>query len=166
MEAETIRDSMLSVSGKLDPTMFGAGTLDNNMVRRSIYFFVKRSQLIPILSLFDAPDTLQDLATRSRTTVAPQALLMMNNPVVRNFADGLAQRSRIDSRSELADQISFAYETCFARPPTETERKLALEFISHQAKSYEAAGRTNFQELAFTDWCQALLSLNEFVFLD
>ena len=53
LEAEIIRDAMLSVSGLLDERMFGAGTLDEKMRRRSIYFFVKRSQLVPMMTLFD-----------------------------------------------------------------------------------------------------------------
>jgi len=166
LEAEIIRDAMLSVSGKLEPTLFGPGTLDMNMNRRSIYFFVKRSQLVPILSLFDAPDTLQDLATRSHTTVAPQALLMMNSPVVRSYAEGLAGNSKSSNDDLVSTRIRIAYETCFSRKPTDSELQLATEFILEQSKSYEALGRADHQELAITDWCQALLSLNEFVFLD
>ena len=166
LEAEIIRDAMLSVSGKLDPTLFGPGTLDMNMNRRSIYFFVKRSQLVPILSLFDAPDTLQDLATRSHTTVAPQALLMMNSPIVRSYAEGLAGQSKPSSDDLISERIRIAYEICLSRKPTDLELQLANEFIIAQSKSYNALGRTDHRELAITDWCQALLSLNEFVFLD
>ena len=70
---------MLAVSGVLDETMFGPGTLDQGMRRRSIYFTVKRSQLIPLMTLFDVPDSLQGLGSRGATTVAPEALAMMNN---------------------------------------------------------------------------------------
>ena len=61
LEAEAIRDAMLAVGGTLDATMFGPGTLDEGHRRRSIYFTIKRSQLIPMLILFDAPDSLQGL---------------------------------------------------------------------------------------------------------
>src|SRR6267143_1696333 len=70
LEAEAIRDSMLFVSGMLDETMYGPGTLDESMKRRSIYFFVKRSKLIQTMMLFDAPNTLQSFALRANTTVA------------------------------------------------------------------------------------------------
>ena len=66
--------------------MYGPGTLDLNQKRRSIYFFVKRSQLIPFLTLFDAPDGLQGMEQRTTTTVAPQALLLLNNVLVRQCA--------------------------------------------------------------------------------
>src|SRR5206468_1186641 len=85
LEAEVIRDAMLAVSGALDPTMYGPGTLDPDHKRRSVYFFVKRSKLVPMMVLFDAPDSLQDIAARPTTTVAPQALLMLNNAAVRGY---------------------------------------------------------------------------------
>ena len=78
-----IRDALLAVSGTLDERPFGPGTLDPNHKRRSIYFFVKRSRLVPTLVLFDGPDALQGVEQRGTTTIAPQALLLMNHPVVR-----------------------------------------------------------------------------------
>ena len=58
LEAETIRDAMLAVGGILDETMFGPGTLDDNQRRRSLYFTIKRSKLVPMMVLFDAPNAL------------------------------------------------------------------------------------------------------------
>jgi hypothetical protein len=165
MEAEIIRDSLLSVSGKLDSKQFGAGTLDMKMHRRSIYFFVKRSQLIPMLSLFDSPDTLQDLALRSNTTVAPQALLMMNSPIVREYAEGLAAKANGVS-SDLEAQVRAVYRECLSRTPTAGEVSLAIDFIGQQKSDYTASGKPKGNDLAFVDWCQAILSLNEFVFVD
>src|SRR5581483_3216167 len=90
LEAEIIRDALLAVSGTLDPTMFGPGTLDPKHKRRSIYFFVKRSKLIPTMVLFDAPEPLQGIEQRTTTTIAPQALLLMNNKLVRDCAEHFA----------------------------------------------------------------------------
>ena len=73
---------MLAVSGELDHTMYGKGTLDEGMKRRSIYFFIKRSKLIPMMQVFDAPEPLVSVGGRPATTIAPQALFMMNNPLV------------------------------------------------------------------------------------
>ena len=56
----------------LSERMFGPGSLDEAQKRRSIYFTIKRSQLVPIMMLFDAPDSLQSLGIRSSTTIAPQ----------------------------------------------------------------------------------------------
>ncbi len=166
LEAESIRDSLLAVSNKLDPTPFGPGTLDMNMKRRSIYFFVKRSQLIPMLSLFDAPDALQDLAQRTTTTVAPQALLMMNNAIVRGYAEGLAMRVKPSANGVLDDQIRSVYRYCFSREPSAEEMGIAIDFLREQAADYATSAAANADQLAFVDWCQAVMSLNEFVFVD
>ena len=97
LEAEVIRDAMLAVSGELDPEMFGPGSLDPAHHRRSIYFTVKRSQLVPSMTLFDAPDALQALGQRAATIVAPQALAMLNNEQV-------VERARAMARSLLAGE--------------------------------------------------------------
>ena len=84
LEAESIRDTLFAVSGRLDRTMFGSGTLDEGMRRRSIYFTIKRSKLVPMMQLFDGPDTLTSMGNRPQTTTAPQALFFMNDPHLRN----------------------------------------------------------------------------------
>ena len=62
------------------------------MKRRSVYFFVKRSQLAPMMTLFDAPDGTVGIEARTNTTIAPQALLLMNSPVVRSASPAFAAR--------------------------------------------------------------------------
>src|SRR5206468_12907504 len=86
LEAEVIRDALLAVSGELNPRMYGPGTLEEKSDRRSIYFTVKRSHIIPMLQVFDAPDALQGIGERPTTTIAPQSLLLMNNPNIREYA--------------------------------------------------------------------------------
>ena len=71
--------------------MYGPGSLDTSMTRRSVYFTVKRSQLIPMMVVFDAPDALGGIGDRPATTVAPQALYLMNNEQVRMCASSLAR---------------------------------------------------------------------------
>ena len=76
LEAEIIRDNMLSVSGALDAKMFGPGTLDEASKRRSIYFTVKRSKLIPMMQIFDAPDAsggIGDTADHDHRPAGPAA---------------------------------------------------------------------------------------------
>jgi hypothetical protein len=92
LEAEAIRDTLLSVTGTLDERMYGPGTLDESMRRRSIYFMMKRSKLIPTLQLFDAPEALVPIGDRAATTVGPQALWFLNNPHVRSWAGSFADR--------------------------------------------------------------------------
>ncbi len=166
LEAEAIRDSMLAVSGTLDPTMFGTGTLDEGMRRRSIYFQIKRSQLIPLMMLFDAPDSLVAIGKRPSTTVAPQALALMNNPHVRGYAAGLASRVTAKVQDSPADAIRSAYRLALGRPPEPDETVAALDFLLVQSERYRKDGNAQALGLSFTDFCQSLICLNEFVYVD
>jgi hypothetical protein len=166
LEAEAIRDSMLAASGKLDRTMFGPGSLDEGSLRRSIYFTTKRSQLMPLMMLFDAPDSLQGQAERPTTTIAPQALALMNNAQVRAFALALAQRLRSADDAAVEPCVRGAYAAALGRAPDEAELADALAFVPGQAESYRQAGKPNAEELALADFCQALFALNEFVYAE
>lgn len=163
LEGEVIRDAMLGVSGLLDPAQFGPGLLDTNHKRRSIYFFIKRSKLVPMMMLFDGPDTLQDLPGRASTTIAPQALMLLNSPVVRGYADAFAARISQGAPGE-EEQVRRAYEMALSRPVREEEKLAALAFLRSQKAQYRAENKK--EDLALGDFCQALFSLNEFVFLD
>src|SRR5262249_1060818 len=98
LEAGGSPDALLAVSGRLALTRFGPGTLDEGSKRRSIYFTVKRSKLLPVMQLFDAPEPLTSVGERPTTTIAPQALLLMNNPHVRDCARGFARRIDPDGK--------------------------------------------------------------------
>jgi mono/diheme cytochrome c family protein len=163
LEAEAIRDAMLSVAGMLDKTMYGPGTLDQNMRRRSVYFFIKRSKLIPMMMLFDWPEHLVSIGSRSSTTIAPQALMHMNSPQGRSFAEGLAKRLQ---GKTTHDAIGGGYQLAVSRAPTEKELKLTVEFIAQQTDRYRQAKKQNPEHLALIDFCQILLSMNEFVYVE
>lgn len=164
LEAEAIRDALLAVSGTLDKTMHGAGTLDENSNRRSVYLTVKRSQLVPFLQMFDAPEAIQSIAVRTSTTVATQALAMMNSPLVRQRAEKFAQRLQPKSSARLADTIQEAYLAAVGRTPSDTERQRMFAFLLGQQASYGNNPRA--LDLALADFCQALLCLNEFIYVD
>ena len=164
LEAEVIRDAMLSVSGQLDESQFGPGTLDSNMRRRSIYFMIKRSKLIPFLQVFDTPEPLASVGNRPATTVAPQALILMNSPQVRRYATEFARK--LGSHQDFGAVIDHAYQNAIARSPNASEAERGMTFLSHQFKSYESEGKTNARELAIADYCQVLFSLSEFIYID
>jgi cytochrome c553 len=166
LEAEAIRDAMLSVSGMLDARMFGPGSLDESMNRRSLYFTVKRSHLIPIMTLFDAPDALQGLGQRSSTTVAPQALALLNNPRIRAYAQAFAKRVRPAAEVSIETAIDRAYRLALARPPAPDELTEDIAFVKSQAETYKAAGHAEAELAALADFCQALMGLNEFVYVE
>src|SRR5262249_53663286 len=152
--------------GLLDRRQFGPGTLDPNQRRRSIYFFVKRSQLVPTMVLFDAPEPLSGVEQRPTTTIAPQALLMMNNQQVRDCADALARRVGFTAAITVEDAIRAGYAMSLGRPPGRSELAESLRFIEEQQASYKAGGNGDAWHLGLTDFCQVLLGLNEFIYVD
>ena len=131
-------------------------------MRRSIYFKIKRSELVNSMVVFDAPEPLTSQGGRPSTTVAPQALLLMNSPQVREWAAAFARRLEKDAPGENADDlkplIARAYQLALGRTPSAAESRAAMAFI----RSGLAGGR----DKALTDFCQTLLSLNEFAYLN
>jgi hypothetical protein len=154
LEAEAVRDSILAVSGLLDRTIFGPGTLDESSKRRSIYFTIKRSRLLNSMVVFDAPEPLVSQGSRPTTTVAPQALLLMNSPQIRAWAEALAQRAENPER---------AYQLALGRSPNAVEMQAAANFLESGIAAY--AGKPNAPTLALADLCQVLFGLNEFAYL-
>ncbi|HVU87853.1 MAG TPA: PSD1 and planctomycete cytochrome C domain-containing protein [Pirellulales bacterium] len=169
LEAEVIRDCILAAGGMLDERMFGPGTLDDNQLRRSIYFTVKRSKLVPMMMLFDAPDGLQAISARSSTTIAPQALLLLNNRQVREAARHFAARvtdpAAADSDS-WTEPIRRAYLIALSRTPSDAEVADAVQFLDEQSQLYAADGKADRRLAALADFCQVLFGLNEFVYAD
>jgi mono/diheme cytochrome c family protein len=155
LEGEAIRDSMLAVSGLLDPTPFGPGSLDEGMRRRSVYFTVKRSRPVVSMLVFDWPEHLVSIGARPVTTVAPQSLYLMNSPQVRQCAEGLARRG--------AGKLEAVYRLALNRSATDGELAAAAEFLGVQAGRY--GGGAEGEARAFVDFCHALLGSNEFLLL-
>jgi len=160
LEAEAIRDHLLAVSGELDTKMYGPGTLDEGMKRRSIYFMVKRSRLIPSLQVFDWPDTLTSAAARPTTVVAPQALLLMNNPHVQSWAGSFGKRLKPAAERSLSAAVDEAFRIAFSRPPQSTEVSEGVAFLT--ARKSTAGGL----DRALQDYALVLMSLNEFIYVD
>ena len=163
LEAEPIRDAMLQAAGLLDLRMYGPGTLDPNMRRRSVYFFIKRSQLIPMLMLFDWPEHLVSIGQRATTTTAPQALLFMNSPQAQQYAESLAHRFKGQADGPAVER---AYRIVFSRAPAAPEEQLALDFLRRQSVAYQEAGREDAEQRARVDLCRTLLSMDEFIYVD
>jgi hypothetical protein len=161
LEAEVIRDSLLTVSGRLNDSLYGPGTLDRSMTRRSVYFTVKRSELVPAMLVFDAPDALGGLGDRPTTTVAPQALYLMNNDQVRQCASALAGAVAVES-----DPINAAFQQTIGRDADSTERTAAEQFLTAQTALHGGTTTPSAGQAALTDFCQVLLGLNEFAYLE
>ena len=155
LEAEAIRDSLLAVTGELDTRLGGPATRDFDSPRRTLYQMTIRSDRSTYRELFDAADSSAIIDTRAVSTVAPQALFLMNHPFVIKRAAALARRVA-DSRppnSGLADataKIDRLYLWLYGRPATAEELEIGRRAV---AGGWEA-------------YCQVLLCSNEFVYVE
>ena len=166
LEAEAIRDSILAVSGRLDERLYGPGKLDQGHHRRSLYFTVKRSQLMPSMTVFDAPDGTTPVADRPQTTIAPQALMLMNNPQIRDASRQFAARLQLEADSSPQAAVRLGYLSAIGREPSPEEFRGAIEFLSAQAASYSPNDAKPGMNQALVDFCQVLFCLNEFIYTE
>lgn len=176
LDAEALRDSLLLVSGRLNMQAGGesfrapinAEALEGlsmkggayqaspaqEITRRSVYMFVKRSLAVPLMTVFDCCDTTTPAGRRDVTTVAPQALTLMNNESILEEARAVAER--LQSISDIDNRIARAWQIVLAREPTEKERKLAHHHLQSKADSLQA----------WTSLCHVLINTNEFIYVD
>jgi hypothetical protein len=155
LEAEAIRDAMLQAAGRLDLKPGGPAKGDINQPRRSLYIQTVRQDRSNFSTLFDAGDPEQSVEKRVVSTVAPQALFLINSPFVRQQAEHLFHRL---PQGDTGSRIDRAYELLFARPPKAAEIRIGEEFLKR------AAGRG--EETAWTDYLRLLMCSNEFVYID
>jgi len=189
LEAEMLRDAMLVASGTLNRQLYGpsfkppipleaiqARNVKNpypkdaqdtpETRRRSIYMFHKRVVQYPLMQAFDAPDAQQSCGMRMNTTVAPQALAMLNDPFVRLRALELAKRVRLEAGDRVDDQVLFAFQHGLNRAPEPEELADVCAFIKQQSLERAGRGESDGSLLALTDFCHSLFGLNEFIYVD
>ncbi|MDB5342291.1 MAG: hypothetical protein JWP89_668 [Schlesneria sp.] len=166
LEAEAIRDAVLAVSNQLDDRLYGPGRLDEGHRRRSLYFTVKRSQLMPSMTVFDAPDGTTPVADRPQTTIAPQALLLMNNPQTREASRQFAAKLQPIATKSLDEAVRVGYLTAVSREPATEELADAIAFLRQQSASYSGTDPNAGLNQALADFCQVLFCLNEFIYTD
>jgi len=171
LEAEEIRDAMLAISGWLNLEIGGKTIpLHNKQFvfnhtskdattyespRRALYLPIVRNHLYDMLEQFDYPDPTMPTGSRNSTVIAPQALIMMNAPVVMESSTRLA--AQLASRPE-PERVQQAYALLYGRPPSERETTEALALIG----DFSA---TEKPERAWALLCQALFAANEFIYL-
>ncbi len=169
LDAETIRDAMLLISGKLDPTMGGPSVKqfffkdDHSPVydytlfdvdspagcRRSIYRFIVRSVPDPLMDSLDCPDASILTPKRSITVTALQALAILNNPFVLRQCEHLAER--VESAGDLEKQIQQVYQLTLNRRPTPTEIKRLVPFAKRNGMASVCRVIFNTSEFMFAD---------------
>ncbi|HVJ79821.1 MAG TPA: DUF1553 domain-containing protein, partial [Planctomycetia bacterium] len=180
LEAEALRDAMLAVSRRLDPspggsavTSLGEAAIDNDSkggtnvdrsLRRSIYLPVLRNELPPLFETFDFADPDVSTGKRDVTTVPTQALYLLNSPFVREQAR-LAAEDLLRSPGDDAGRVKELYRRCFSRAPSEQELAAALSFLGAQPErklGAKAPDRTR----TWTALVQAAFGATEFRLLD
>jgi hypothetical protein len=183
LTAEEVRDSILATTGTLNAGMFGPGiyvdipkevlagqskpgsgwgkSSADDQARRSIYIFVKRSLITPILARFDLAETDRSAPVRFSSTQPTQALGMLNSAFVNEQAGKFAERLRREAGDDIAKQVRLALRLTTSRLPTETEIKRGIAFIEALKKTDGTS-----PEVALRSFCLLALNLNEFLYLD
>ena len=183
LDAESIRDSMLTLGGNLDLTQPGAhpfppadkwrfsahhqfkAVYPSN--HRSVYLMVQRLHPHPFLSLFNGPDTSASTARRDESVAPMQALFMSNSDLVEKQAEGFA-RALIDAASAPRERIDTAYWRAFSRAPSEHEIERAEAYLRRYSKllEKEGLGEDRRELQSWVSFARTLLTSNEFVFVD
>ena len=159
LDFEATRDALLAVSGRLDGAIGGPpmpSLTGTSATRRTLYGFIDRLNLPGLYHTFDFPDPTTTSPRRDQTTVAPQALFLMNHPFVIDAARGILARPEIAAKQNVDAKVEQLYRLIYGRPPMDGDLALAREFV---------AGLTP-ESSRWQSFAQALLMANEFVFVD
>jgi mono/diheme cytochrome c family protein len=173
LEAEAIRDAILTAAGTLDRTIGGPNVLpyidpdlfeassrrnwlgkpddDPSTWRRSLYVFSKRSIRYPLFETFDQPNLVNSTDRRNRSVVAPQALILMNNSLVIVQAKKFAERLRQEAGPDTGAQVDRAFHIALGRPPDDNERAKSIAFVRAAPDG-------------LVEFCHVMFNLNEFVY--
>jgi mono/diheme cytochrome c family protein len=202
LEAEAVRDSLLAASGQLNLKSFGSpvpvtvdevgqvivgrdnrdsagrpegkrGSLGAEEFRRSVYVQVRRSQRLSMLETFDAPTLNPNCELRSRSTVAPQSLLLMNSDFVLDQSQALAERAMSLGGDDPVARVKAAWRLTLVQPPTDAQVQAAVAFVALQQQELASQGAPDpkkplppAETRALAALCQALFSSNAFLYVD
>jgi len=196
LEVEAIRDSMLAVSGRLNPRMYGPSMYpqvpreaieahtdpdkvwppfdEQEASRRTVYAFIKRSMVVPMIEVLDFCDTARSAPRRNVTSIAPQALTLLNGDFVNRQAHAWAERLVKEVGLEPEKQVERAYLLALCRPPTQSESEAMVQFLEREAAGIVADSSSDKEVLepavaqrkALEQLCRVMLNLNEFVYAD
>ena len=173
LDGDAIRDTVLAVAGTLNLKMGGVGVIppltkeeilaarmpdlwpanpdpaEHN--RRSIYLQMKRSLTLPMLQIFDAPDTATSCPRRESSTVAPQALALMNSEFTVAQAEQFAARIKKQAGENPEASVETAWQLAFGRLPTPQERETALDYLQRNSLPRSCLLMFNMSEFIYVD---------------
>ena len=148
--------------------------------RRSLYLYSKRNLHLPLLEVFDQPDTLSPCPVRAVSTFAPQALVLLNGPFLQRQSKAFAVRVLREAGSDDAARVERAYRLALCRPPDAEEKRVALAFLAGQTDLLRDRLHARLpvgvpddlpenldpaSAAALADFCLALLNRNEFAYV-
>ncbi|MFO0906471.1 MAG: PSD1 and planctomycete cytochrome C domain-containing protein [Pirellulales bacterium] len=184
LQGEAIRDAILRISGRLDPTLFGgsvpvhltpfmqgrgrpggSGPVDG-AGRRSLYTEVRRNFLPPMMLAYDTPIPFSTVGARNTSNVPAQALILMNDPLVVEQSRKWAERVLAAGEAPPAERIARLYEESLGRLPTTDETTSAIEFLTTQGAEYRLAADAAVRDpRVWADLCHVLWNVKEFVYI-
>jgi hypothetical protein len=159
LEAEELHDGLLALAGRLDERPGGPAESDHSAPRRLIYLASSRGERADFGSVFDRADPALHVERRTDSTVAPQALYLMNNSWVIEQARGLARRADVAAERDPTRRIARLYERAYGRPATAEEIDLGRALVAEMAAGADP-------QTAWDRYAQALVMTNEFLFVD
>jgi Protein of unknown function (DUF1553)/Protein of unknown function (DUF1549) len=176
LDGESIRDALLADSGQLNLALGGpcvfpelpaeltklsskgaiwpVSPKSEDRHRRSLYVFIRRNLRYPFFEAFDRPDTNASCPKRPVTTIAPQALSLLNSKLAYDSARALSERVAREAGADRDTEITRVYRLTLNRDPAPQERELARRFLEHDPQH------------SLTNLCLALFNVNEFVYVD
>jgi hypothetical protein len=178
LDAEQFYDAMLLACGRLEERPFGPA--DAVVVRpdglatpassprgwrRGLYVQQQRKVVATHLEAFDFPQMNPNCIERRHSTVAPQALYLMNNGMIDQLAEEFARRVRREAGSDPQRQVERIYQIAFSRPPQVAERTLGVTTLARLAREW-GPGETGAAQRALTTYCHAILNCAEFLYVD
>ena len=178
LEAEALRDAMLAVAGELDPQMTGSllhvpnrgyffdhtskDETRYNVTRRSVYLPVVRNHLFDVFTLFDYTDASVMTGDRATTTVAPQALFLLNSDLVDRVSRRLARATLSATASDDSERIDRLCEQILGRPASADDLRRCTRFLEQVGKTLPPTAEPLD---AWSALCHVLLASNEFIYL-
>jgi hypothetical protein len=179
LEGEAIRDAMLSISGRLNETMYGpsvpvfltpfldgrgkpnSGPLDGDS-RRSLYIAPRRNFLSPFMLAFDTPSPFSTVGRRTVSNVPAQALILMNDPFVHLMAEQWGKRL-VAAPGSAEQRVTLMYLQAFSRGPTPSDLTDCLAFVDARSK---ALGKALDDPKSWGELAHVLFNVKSFIFID
>jgi hypothetical protein len=164
LEGEAVRDSLLAISGRLDPEMYGPGAdalaPPPAQRRRSVYLTIRRNHLSPFLEIFDAPRPFTTLGKRDATNVPGQSLALLNDPFVIEQAGRWAE-TLLENPATDDERVARMFLQALGRTPAAREMAMTRAYLADLSREHGEDGR----QLVWQDLAQSVFNFKEFIYL-